>query len=1215
MPLQGSLGQIGLADVLQTALAGQAGGDLILSRGPERAVLHVAEDGLHLLEPEVLEPEEVIAAFQERGVLSREILAQASGKSGLKGLGLIDQLTASGVLPEAELLEVVAGAAEDTILDLLTWNEGTFRFEENTSLPSRSSLVGRVAVDRGSVLLRAAQRIDERTAIAQAVGLQTRLFLANAAPPPPEDPADPLVRVHAALDGRSTVEEIALRLGLSRFETLKAAAALVEVQAARPARAEELAVAVPSRLGTKQYRVARLLALQWLETDTLDPAPLRALATLGEKRDRPGEVVAALSLLGLRLLKRGEAPEAVRVFQDALERRPGDLSALEGLRAASAQLDDAGLWTSATLRMAQAATDDGDPRQAAALAAEVLERHPNDLGALLVRARALTVLKDREGVTQTAEAVLAAVGKRATRRVELEAAAFCRDAVALLAPERSDLLRSLRAVSEKRAGNRRRAVLVGALVAVAAGAGVMVWPVRASGLLDDARAAAEAGDKGKALALVAQLLERFPDSDEATEAQRIQAQVQPSPVKPRPGNAAPRPSAATLPPLATALAALPAPEARAVVAQHVEALSQAATPTSPPPEVQRAVAAAVGRLQLELRGRIDALALTAEAPRRSKGKDDVLRAVVASAEQALDPARIEAWQATVPALGALAAAAKATALQRELTGLPELLDAYERSRTAHAADLGACRAALAAADLAVLHQACREQGPRLLVAGRLDDLDRCYDALEQRLTALAGDPAMAPVVEQASREGLGDFLRERRTLLAGIRAGLAAAKAAEAAGDLEAAGKAYAALAQRHYTVRFDDLIQVPLAVVVRPSGARVRLNGADVDATSPLHYRWGAPVTLTVEAPGFEPLVRVLEAREGVPVTRVEAQLRPQVVWSAPVTGALEARPLALGDDVLVCDRSGRVSRHAGADGRVLWSRALDDVEGVRGRPAADGGHVLVVFVSGRAVVLDAQEGRVLSDELVARPFGDAAALGDAAAVATTTPGVVGWVRGRRTFAVALPASPSTSLLAGHGAFWVGTNAGQLVRLHPTTGAVTTFALPGPASAVTALAPSAAGWLACLSDGRLIAVGTDGAPRWSASNLGDLGPAPTEVGSRVAVSDRRGRITLLDAATGAVRGGAALGAEPVGGLLATATCLVATTTTGRLWIYDVAGASVRVEAPFSDKGLLAPTLLACGDLSLLGRDGRLQRVPLAPAPAPMPAPSSPAPSPAAPTR
>jgi outer membrane protein assembly factor BamB len=841
------------------------------------------------------------------------------------------------------------------------------------------------------------------------------------------------------------------------------------------------------------------------------------------------------------------------------------------------------------------------------------------MGALLLRARAFTALKDREGVTQTAESLLAQLGKKAARRLERDAAKFCRDAVALLAPERNDLLRSLRGLADGRQDTRwRKVALVGALLVAAAGAGVVWWPESAGGLLDDARSSAEAGDKPRALDLLGRLIEKFPESTEANEAMALQAQIQPAAPKTRPAASAKKAGPA-LPPLPAALAALPAPEALAQVLPHLETLAAAgtATTTAPalPADAVKALGEAVTRFTRSVRGRVDALSLTRDARERSKDKAPVLRKVIDEATHALDPATIEAWQACVPALVTLAGAAKSASLQRELTTMPALLEAYARARSVHAVDLLECRRLLAGLELEELHVACREQAPRLLVAGRLDDVEHCYTGLETRLNALAAEPDMAPVLEDARRRLVPDFLRERQTLLRGIRSGLAAAKAAEEAGDLEAAGKAYAAVAKRHYTVRFDDVIQVPLRIEASPVGAEVKVNGASA-GNSPLtiHYGWGVPVTVSVQAPGFEPMVRVLEARDGVPVTRLDARLKPRLVWSASLEGTFEARPLPVGDDMLVCDRSGRVSLHAFSDGHEIWARHLKNVEGIRARAATDGERIVLAFVDGQVVMLDAHDGSVAAEEKVARPSGDVVALEGTVAVVVGTPAVVAFEHGRTAWTTPLSAAATTSLVPGHGAFWLGTGAGALVRLDSRTGDSRVVPLPAPSVAVTTLVPMQDGWLACLGDGRLLSLSADGTLRWTAPNLGDLGPAPVTCAGLVAVSDRRGRVTLLDETTGAPRGTAALRAEPAGGLLALGNLIVATTQDGRLWALDPATAVVRVDATLSEKGLSMPASFPGGDLAVVAREGRLVRVPAPsvppslPAPAPAPAPVEPVP-------
>jgi hypothetical protein len=1103
---------------------------------------------------------------------------------------------AQGTLAEADLLEVVAGAAEDTILDLLTWHQGTFRFEENAELPQRPNLVGRVPVDRAGVILRAAQRVDERTAIAEAVGEHACLFLAiRGVAPALDDPDDPTPRVYGALDGRATIDEVALRLGISRFTALKAASALVEMRAARRATSEELSLAVQSRMSTKQYRVARLIVLQWADTDANDGQPLRTLATLGERRERPVEVSSALTLLGYRLLKQ-DAGAAARAFQDAVERRPGDAAALEGLRTAAEASGDAGLWSNTTLRMAQSALDGDDPARTIALSAEVLARTPEDVGAMLLRAKAFTARKDREGVVETAEVLLKHLGKRATRRVEREAAQFCSDAVAVLAPERTILVKSLRAVSRPPTSRRRRVALVAALVVVASGAGVMFWPEQPGRLLEKARDAAEDGEKAEALDLLARLIEKFPDTEEANEAFRLQSVIAPPSAsaakasKPAKGDTVAIASSA----LASALRALPAPEAIALVKSHVESVADPTERIVPPPEVAKALAETIVRLTIECRRSLDALAITQDARVRLKTQPAGLRKVIAEALAAKNPALIASWEAAHEVLRPLAESAKYAPLVRDEATFAAAVESCRRAQSAYDADLLECRRLLAGIELEELHLAARERGPRLLVAGRRDELEDLYESLHERLESLAADKSMGPVMETSRRKQLPDFVRDRRALVAGLRAGLQAARAAEQAGDLDAAGQAYAALAKKHYTVRFDELIQVPLRVESSPAGAAVKVNGKDAGpAPVLLHYGWGVPTTVSVEAAGFEPLVRVLDSTTGVPVTHIEARLTPKVLWTISLEGNYEARPLAVGGDALVCDRAGRFSLHAGNDGHVIWSRHLNDVEGVRSQPAYDGERILVVFVNGRVVWLDPRDGIVMGEEQAARPLGDVAAGAGSAAVAVSTPAVLGFVRGRRAWETPLAAAPTTSVVFGHGAFWVGLPRATLVRLDPASGRATSHAIPDATATVVALTVAESGLLVCLSDGRLIALDASGARRFTAENLGDLGPAPAEAAGVVCVSDRRGRVTMLDAVTGAPRGSVSLGREPAGGLVSFGGQVIATTGDGRMWVLDPTVGRVRVDAPISGKGLLMPTPIGADDVVLVATDRRLLRVPV----------------------
>jgi tetratricopeptide (TPR) repeat protein len=989
MALQGNLGQIGLADVLQTAMAATRGGELVVTRGPERAVLRLSSEGLFLLEPEVLDAEDVLAAFAERGLLPPEAL-KALRPGTEKASTVLEGLIASGTIPESQVLELVAGVVEDTVLSLLTWHEGLFRLQENPGDPPRGNIVGKVGVILESVLLRAAQRLDERRVLEQVLGTHALLFRALEAPVPGGEPEEHLEEIHAGLDGRATTDEIALRLGLSRFSVLRAVSTLVEAGAARDATSEELGGALTERLAAKRLRVARDLAMQWVTAHAEDPEGARALVRVGEARERPQEIAAALTLLGGRLLARGEHDEALRAYQDALTHRPGDAPALEGLRSAADVANDPGLWTSATLRLAQGLLEAEDPQQAGVLAKTVLERTPADVSARLLYARACTQLKDREGLVATAQALLDQLGGKATKRVEREAADFCRDALAMLVPERSDLLRNLRALSESRPGSRRkRAVLVSALVVLAATAGVLSWPTSAGRLLESAQGAISSGDKAEALKIIDRLIEEFPESEEAAQAYALQGQLHPTPANPAAGDTPQVPKPApklAVAPLVEALRALPSEVARTELQGVVAGLAGRKGVVTP--EVLPPIAEALTRLATEARGRRDALALTRAG--RERLKDDLpgLRDLLARAEAARDPAALEALRACLPGLQALVEGSANEPLRRQLRELQTEIATLERAFSTGNEDLLEVRRLLAGLELEKDHTACRELGARLLVAGRLQEADALYSALEARLAAVAADTNLVALHESAGRRHMGEFVRDRRALVADIQKGLDAARAATDSGDFATASAAYHSLAQRHYTIRFDDLVRVPMQLDSVPAGAEVLLNGKPMGITPlRLDYPWGGPTTLTVQAPGFDPHVTLLDTNKGQPPVALSARLQPSTRWSAPLAGNVEARPLDVAGDVLVSDRAGRLTLFASADGRVLWTRHLQSLEGARARPTLVPGAIVAAFLDGRVVFVEPRDGTLLAEHQLARPTGDLAALGSVGAMAVGEP------------------------------------------------------------------------------------------------------------------------------------------------------------------------------------------------------------------------------------
>ncbi|MFM8980322.1 MAG: PQQ-binding-like beta-propeller repeat protein [Planctomycetia bacterium] len=1203
MPLQGELGQIGLADVLQTALAGSRGGTMTVTRGLERAVLQLGSEGVFLVEPEILEASDILAALHDRGELPPEATgAIATGKASAEDA--LESLVAGQKVPEERVREIVAAEVEDAVLTLMSWREGSFHFMEGSHTASERK--GRVAshpVDLQRLLLRAADRVDERTALERVLGTHAVLFCRLDVQPPDGEPEERLPEIYDLLDGHATAGEIALRLGLPRFTTMRSIAALVEAGAARPATADELGAAVDERLRTQRLGLARDVALQWAVQHPDDAGGVRALVRVAQSRERPVEIATALTLLGTRLGEQGEWSAAMSAYQDALAQRPGDDAALRGLRRSAQEAGDTAVWASTSLRLGQATLDAGDAAGARATATEVLAALPQDIAARLLAARSCAQLKDREGLVQQAQALVDQLGGKASKRTEREAADFCRDAVALLAPERGDLLRTLRVLTDKSHGRQRRLVMAGAGVLLVVLAVVFLLPPSAQGLLEQAQAAENEGDKGRALELVERLLAEHPDAEVADDARLMRTRL--SGTAPSAGAGTPAAAQRTkteLPALLEAFKALPDAKARAQVVAAAATFAPSARAAALPRVLVDALDTCVRALGVDARGKRDTLGMLHVMRDRREVPLPDIRSLLAKAEPARDPASLQGLQAALEALRPYLALANDDGVARRARELEDELEAYDRALQGHAPDHADLRRRLAWAEIEEAHATCRERGPGLLVAGRLAEADELYKDLAARIQAANADPELAGVREQVERKHVDDFVRARRAMIAEVFEGLKAARAAADAGDVEAALGIYTGLATKYDTaIRFEGLVKVPLQVESVPAGAEVSLDGTVLGA-APLRIEvpWGGPHTVSVAAAGFEPHVTVLDTSKDKPSARLVARMLPRMRWQAAVGGQVEARPVPVGDDLLVADRAGHALLLAGADGRILWSRNLGNLEGVRAQPALLDSTLALVFVDGRMAFLDARDGSVLAEHALARPLPELGlcALGETVAVATSTPAVVGMRLTGPAWTCPLPSDSATAgVVAAHGAFWVGTSGSRLLRIDPRTGSVQAVAVAGLADAIVGLLPLADGLVLTTRGGQVARLSTDGSTHWVASNLGELvGPAALAAG-RVVAGDRRGGVVFLDGETGSPVHKALPGREAPAGLLAHGDTVAGALADGRLWIYDARALQPVSEAQLSQKGLGPPALLRDGGIAVPTREGSVVALPFVAAP------------------
>jgi tetratricopeptide (TPR) repeat protein len=142
---------------------------------------------------------------------------------------LAEILLEMGSISETELEQQLRFQMEETIYELMGWDEGYFRFEERTEI-AQQRLLSRVRVE--SLLMEGARRIDEWTRLESKVPSPEAIpYLAPAG----ERDATPLElrteewEVLAEIDGERDLRQLAADLGRSSFDVAKTIYGLVSI--------------------------------------------------------------------------------------------------------------------------------------------------------------------------------------------------------------------------------------------------------------------------------------------------------------------------------------------------------------------------------------------------------------------------------------------------------------------------------------------------------------------------------------------------------------------------------------------------------------------------------------------------------------------------------------------------------------------------------------------------------------------------------------------------------------------------------------------------------------------------------------------------------------------------------------------------------------------------------------------------------------------------
>jgi len=241
----------------------------------------------------------------------------------------------------------------------------------------------------------------------------------------------------------------------------------------------------------------------------------------------------------------------------------------------------------------------------------------------------------------------------------------------------------------------------------------------------------------------------------------------------------------------------------------------------------------------------------------------------------------------------------------------------------------------------------REKNQDILLAtarahAQAGDLKRALDSYDELLKS---DPDLAAIAElQAEIEGVR-----------------AHSRALDAAIVLCEQGRH--AEAEETLKLHCDRLIEhlLPCRIQSLPPGARVTISTSSEDKirTTPfvLKSAIGEHVKLTFEREGYLPRTVELSRPDDLEVALHQF---PERAWSSQ--GKIEAGPIPSGDDHILCDRRGRVTR-LGADNRTRWEVELDTLGGIARTPVFlpnKSGWLLIVSEDGQAWLLQSQTGEI---------------------------------------------------------------------------------------------------------------------------------------------------------------------------------------------------------------------------------------------------------------
>src|SRR5580692_4499354 len=218
MSMRGSLSTMSAEDVLEWVARRKLSAPVTFERrGLTRSV--TIEDGQIVWASSNRRDEQLGVILVRSGHVPERALAEALEARAETGVPLGKVLLMSGLLTEAQLVEILATKIRETVTDVITWTDGQFDVVPRTQPPS-TGVNAQLSID---VCLTVARRRAARMAeIMEILGGDDSTFYVLPGVTPPVADRDALVdipRVWALAGDRHTAADIAATFSAERYAT------------------------------------------------------------------------------------------------------------------------------------------------------------------------------------------------------------------------------------------------------------------------------------------------------------------------------------------------------------------------------------------------------------------------------------------------------------------------------------------------------------------------------------------------------------------------------------------------------------------------------------------------------------------------------------------------------------------------------------------------------------------------------------------------------------------------------------------------------------------------------------------------------------------------------------------------------------------------------------------------------------------------------------